>query len=232
MSETKKLRDFIRSHEMRYFVMRGYSSILVRKAFKVLLGETAYWVYFQCGTTPNILSSVEEKNLLFKTKAEAKAKADELKEKRAKENKEKKLKAKSDLQFVTNYLDRFYWGDIADYSTYEVKPEGKEFARVLKWTYERMPAKERDDDKTYIKLLERYIQTGTIYSQGIAFRTDQIVDVKYGQHGFVVQIELTNGKTITPASNSVTRLIKTIFGDNDKWYYRINIPEDGKDKIE
>ena len=234
MSEIKKLRDFIRSHEMRYYVTGNHndSSILVRKAFKVLIGESVFWVYFQYGTYARILTPSEVKNRLFETMAEAKAKTDELKAKRRKEQKKNDENAKADMEFVANYLGRFSWYKYTD-SNNMVKPEAKDFTKQLQWAYDRMPDKERDNDRKYIKLLERYIRTGTIYSQGIAFRREQIVSVKYGEYGLCVEIELTNGNTIIPATDSVTKLIKTIFGDCDSWYYTgVKMPENGKDKIE
>lgn len=233
MSEIKKLRDIIMSHEMRYFVSGNISSyILIKKAFKVLVSGSVYWVNFQYGTYTNVLTPSEVKNRLFETMAEAKAKADELKAERRKVQKKNNEKAKADMEFATNFLGSFRWYDYTDNND-SVKPEAKEFAKYLKSAYDRMPSKERDDDNTYIKLLERYIRTGTIYSQGIAFRREQIVSVKYGEYGLCVEIELTNGKTIIPATESVTKLIKTIFGNNDSWYYtEIKMPENGKDKIE
>ena len=95
-----------------------------------------------------------------------------------------------------------------------------------------MPRLEKDDEQTYLKLLENYIKNGTIYTQAMSFRKEHVVSVKYGEYG-AVQIELVNGTTIIPKSNGVTNLIRTIFGDRlDTWSYEdVKEPTDKYDKI-
>jgi hypothetical protein len=230
-SKTKQLRDFIKSHEMRYFVTYSeYSNQAhIKKAFKVEINNAEYWVYFAYGDRPEI----KDERILLKTMDEAKAKVQKLREKHQKEKKEYAEKKKAQLEEVTKFLTDFSWYDYKNWDTEEIKPKGQAIANAIKRVYENMPRRERDDEQTYIKLLERYIKTGTIYTQTLSFHKDHVVSVKYGEYG-PVQIELINGTTIIPKSQAVTNLIKTIFGDKlDSWSYNDIKEPDGKyDKIE
>ena len=73
--KAKQLRDFIKSHEMRYFVdFSDYSGqVHIKKAFKVEINKTEYWIYFSYGDRPEL----KEERCLLKTMEEAKAKASE-----------------------------------------------------------------------------------------------------------------------------------------------------------
>lgn len=231
MNKSKQLRDFIKSHEMRYFVEHSdYSGqTRIKKAFKVEINNAEYWVHFFYGDRPEI----KDERILLKTMDEAKAKAKKLRDEYQKKKKESADKRKATLEYVTNLLNSFRWYNyIKDYKTNEINPDAQPFADAIKRVYEDMPNIEKDDDKTYIKLLENYIKNGTIYTQAISFRKEHVVCVKYGDSG-VVQIELINGTTITPKSNGVKSLIRKIFGGRlDTWSYKdIKEPCDKYDKI-
>ena len=231
MSELKKeFRDFIRQHEMRYFVRE----MNIHKAFKVTLeGKGEYWVRFSYGMSPEVLTE-RDKKTLFTTMAEAKA----LVEKRRAEKKKKEEKAKADkkkrLEITIDFLKRTRWWDMkTGYGdNAKIKPEYEPLIKEVKDIYEDLPdkAKERAEE-AYIDNLTRYIRTGMFYSQGMAFSKEQVVSVKYGNDGSV-QIELSNGVKITPASPAVSALIKVVFGESDSWSYtNISYPEGNKDDI-
>ncbi len=125
------------------------------------------------------------------------------------------------MKEVANFLDDYYWKKVYSIEDFESKlsPDEQVLAREVKRLYHIMPSREKDDDRTYIELLENYIEYGTIYTQALSFRKEHVVCVKYGSEA--VQIELTNGTKIVPKSESVTRLIKTIFGNGlDTIYYK------------
>ena len=228
--KTKQLRDFIKSHEMRYFVEHSdYSGQThIKKAFKVKINNNEYWVYFSYGDRPEI----KDERILLKTMDEAKAKVQELREKHQKEKKEAEENRKAKLAEVTKFIENFSWYDYSDWNSSEIKPKGRPFAEAIKRVYGYMPRREKDDEQTYIELLERYIRYGTIYTQAFAFPKEHVVSLKYGEDN-AVQIELINGTTIIPKSKSVTKLIKVIFGDKlDSWSYNdIKEPESKYDKI-
>lgn len=225
-SKFKKLRVFIRSHEMRYFIAEGYECIFIKRAYKVRINNEDVWVHFAYSKS----AEIKDERDLLKTMDEALAKKKKIRE----EYEKKKKKKEAKFAEVTDYLRNFSWYDFIDYHKNEVKPKGQPFADAIKRVYNGIPSKERDDERTYIGLLERYIQTGTIYSQALSFREEHVVSVKYGGgEPVAVQIELTNGTTIIPKSEAVTRLIKTIFGSRlDSWSYKdIHEPSDKFDKV-
>lgn len=230
-SKTKQLRDFIKSHEMRYFVTYSeYSNQAhIKKAFKVEINNAEYWVYFAYGDRPEI----KDERILLKTIDEARAKVQKLREKHQKEKKEAAENRKAKLAEVTKFIENFRWWDYKNWNSEEIKPEAQPFAKAISYLYADMPRREKDDEQTYIGLLERYIRYGTIYTQALAFRKEHVVSIKYGEYN-AVQIELINGTTIIPKSESVTKLIKVIFGDkSDSWSYNdIKEPESKYDKIE
>jgi len=225
--QIKELRDFIRSHEMRYYVSAISSGIVtIHKAFKVELNNSEHWIYFCYGTNPFLLTLNEVKHFLFKTMDEAKAKATEMRETNNKRKKAAKEEAIAKRKEVTEYLDNISMWDLSS-DQEEVRKEWKTFVEAVIKVYRKIPDKVKDDDKTYIGILGRYIQTGAIYTKGLSIRKEHIVSVKYGQDGSV-QIELINGTKIIPASRSVTKLIKIIFGERDEWYYKdIHYPARG-----
>ena len=229
--KAKQLRDFIKSHEMRYFVEHSdYSGQThIKKAFKVEYNNNEYWLHFVYGDRPTIM----DERILLKTMEEAKAKAMKWRDEYQREKKEAADKRKERMQDVVNFLNNFSWFDYKVWNTQEIKPKGQPLADAIRKVYEDMPRREKDDEQTYINLLENYIKTGTIYTQAMSFRKEHVVSVKYGEYG-AVEIELTNGTTIIPKSNAVSNLIKTIFGGRlDTWSYNnVKEPTDKFDKIE
>jgi hypothetical protein len=163
---------------------------------------------------------------------EAKAKAQKLRDEHQQKKKKAADKRKAMLEDVTKFLNDFSWFDYTDWNSHEIKPKGQPFAEAIKLVYANMPRTEKDDEQTYINLLENYIEHGIIYTQAMSFRKEHVVSVKYGEDG-AVEIELINGTTITPKSNAVTSLIKTIFGERlDTWSYNhVKEPTDKFDKI-
>ena len=229
-SKVKQLRDFIESHEVRYFFThsdyRGQANI--KKAYKVEINNKEYWVNFSYGRP-----EIKDERILVKTMEEAKAKAQKWREQFQKEKKEAAAKKQAMLEDVTNFLNSFSWYDYKDWDKDEVKPKAQPLAKAIKEVYGNMPRKEKDDELTYIELLENYIKHGTIYTQALSFRKEHVVSVKYGEYG-AVEIGLINGTTIIPKSRYVTNLIKTIFGTRlDTWSYNdVKEPKDKYDKIE
>lgn len=216
---------------MRYFVVYNYNSgqTHIKKAFRVEIGNDLYWLHFRNGKRPEIITE----NTLVKTMAEAKAKAEKLREahkkKKAKEAKEKKEK----LDEVTSYLECLnVWDILKNYN--EIKQECQPFVDAVKRVYKHLPDEQKTEEKqAHINMLLRYIKTGTFYSQGRMFRKEQVVQIEYGKDGSV-RVELTNGDKITPVNRNFTSLIKAVFGDNtDPWYYAdVKYPEGEKDVIE
>ena len=230
-SKAKQLRDFIKSHEMRYFVdFSDYSGqVHIKKAFKVEINKTEYWIYFSYGDRPEL----KEERCLLKTMEEAKAKAQKMREAYQKKKKEKDAARKAKFEEVTCYLNNFGMFDITkwDGDNRVVKPECKDFVEAIKNLYDEIPDREKDDQLTYTQELERYIEHGTIYTQGMTFRKEHIISVKYGKDGSV-EIKLIDGTTIIPVSRSVTNLIKTIFGRNLSWTYNhVKFPEGTHDEM-
>lgn len=228
----KKLRDFIRAHEMRYYVIDGYDQVHIGKAFKVEMNNSEYWIHFSYGDRPCLLTSNDIKYRLFKTEEDAKTKAEQLRktkaDRKAKEDKEKKDKFKE----VTEYLRNFRIYDIKNWKSDEIKPEGKPFAEAIIHLYNEIPKKQKYDNDFY-GMVVRYLRTGTFESQGLMFRKEHVVCVRYGKFE-AVQIELINGLKITPVSRSLSQLIRIVFGDNDSgWSYnKVSYPKSEHDDIE
>ena len=229
--KTKQLRDFIKSHEMRYFVTHSdYSGQThIKKAFKVEINNNEYWVYFSYGDRPEI----KDERILLKTMDEAKAKAQKWRDEHQQKKKEAADKRKERMEDVVKFLNNFSWFDYKVWDTQEIKPKGQQLAEAIRRVYADMPRREKDDEQTYINLLENYIKNGTIYTQATSFRKEHVVCVRYGEYG-AVEIELINGTTIIPKSKAVSNLIKTIFGERlDTWSYNnVKEPTDKFDKIE
>ena len=221
-----ELREFIRSREMRYFAVTFSGQVHIQKAFKVEIDGGEYWIHFTADGT----DVIPERNLV-KTMKEAKEEAQKLRDSLQQEKKDYNDKLKD----VAKFLSSYYWKchDYPYSGNKSLKPEEKLLARSVRGLYYSLPNQDKDDDSTYIKLLENYIKHGTIYTQGNSFRKEHVVCVRYGEGGESVQIELINGITIIPASKSVTKLIKTIFGDRlDYWSNtRIKLPTGDRDLI-
>lgn len=224
--KVKQLRDFIRSHEMRYFVESDYiGRTYIKKAFKLEIHGDVHWVYFY-GNRPEL----KDESILLKTMEEAKAEARKWRERK----KEETAQYKARMDDVAKFLNEFLWTDYIDWknNSMEVLPDGQPLADAIKSVYGAMPSKEKDDERTYINLLENYIKNGVIYTQAISFRPEQVVCVKYGEEK-AVKIELTNGTTIIPKSKSVARLIKVIFGaELDSWKFTgVEEPAGKRDEV-
>jgi len=229
-SKVKQLRDFIRSHEMRYFVDHYSGQARIHKAFKVEINNNVYWIHFSYGRDR---PEIKDERILLKTMDEAKAKAQKLRDEYQRKKAESANKCKAMLEDVTKYLNDFSWFDYKSWCSDEIKPEAQPFAEAIKRVYARMPRREKADEQTYIELLENYIKHGTIYTQAKSFRKEHVVCVKYGDNG-AVEIELVNGTTIIPKSYAVSNLIRTIFGNRlDSWSYGyVQEPTDQFDKTE
>ena len=230
-SKVKQLRDFIRSHEMRYFVEQYEyrDQVYIKKAFKVEINNKEYWIYFCYGDQPEI----KDERILLKTMDEAKAKAQKLRDEIKRKKAEAAAKRKAMLEDVTKFLNDLNWFNYHKWNSEEIKPEWQPLLEAIRRVYDQMPRKEKDDEQTYISLLENYIKHGTIYTQAKSVRKEQVVSVRYGEDG-AVGVELVNGTTIIPKSKAVTNLIKTIFGDRlDTWSYDdVKEPTYRFDKIE
>lgn len=233
MKINKKIRDFIRSHEMRYVVKEGYNNVHVSKAFNVSLEEGSYWMTLAYGDRPELLSDKEIKTMLFKTKAGADKLAEQLRERIRQENAKKKKAAKEKMNEVAKYLKGLCLYDIID--VYDNVKEGRQdFIEALRYAYnEVLPTKLKpESDEQYIEHLVRYIKTGTIYTQGIAFAKDQVACVKYGSDDSI-KVELRNGTKITPVSESVNKLLRVLFGGGGRWSFAsIKRPDGEHDKVE
>ena len=230
-SKIKKLRNFIKSHEIWYFVDDTYSQVSIKKAYRVKLESGDYWIHLAYGENIHRLTARQEK-LLSRTMAEAQEKAGQIRKERAEEAIRKKKEKKEKLKEVTRYLDNFRVWDIINYNTQEIKPEYKAFVVAIKYIYDRLPDKHKDDKDTYIKLLEYYIKHGTIHAQGVSFTKEQVVSVVHGEYERL-RVELSNGMKITPASENVRNLITLLFGGNDGgWVWRdVEYIEDGRDRV-
>ena len=220
-----ELREFIRSREMRYFAVTFSGQVHIRKAFKVEIDGGEYWIHFTADGT----DVIPERNLV-KTMKEAREEAQKLRDSLQQKKKDYDDKLKDVAEFLSNYHWKCKYNP---YSKEVLRLEEKSLARSIKGLYYSLPNQDKDDDNTYIELLENYIKHGTIYTQGNSFRKEHVVCVRYGEGGESVQIELINGITLIPASRSVTKLIKTIFGDRlDYWSdTRIKLPTGDRDLI-
>lgn len=233
MKINKKIRDFIRSHEMRYVVKEGCNNVHVSKAFNVSIDGVSYWMTLAYGDTPELLSEKEIKTMLFKSKAGADKLAEQIRERIRQKNADDKLAAKKKMDEVTKYLKGLCMYDITDVWD-KVKDGRQDFIEAIKYAYnEVLPKKLKpESDEQYIEHLVRYIKTGTIYTQGIAFTKDQVVCVKYGSDDSI-KVELRNGTKITPVSESVNKLLRVLFGGDGRWSFAsIKRPEGEHDKVE
>ena len=233
MKINKKIRDFIRSHEMRYVVKEGYNNVHVSRAYNVSLEEGSYWITLAYGDTPEMLSEKEIKTMLFKSKAGADKLAEQIRERIRQKNADDKLAAKKKMDEVTKYLKGLCMYDITDVWD-KVKDGRQDFIEAIKYAYnEVLPKKLKpESDEQYIEHLVRYIKTGTIYTQGIAFTKDQVSCVKYGSDDSI-KVELCNGVKITPVSESVNKLLRVLFGDGGRWSFsNIKRPEGEHDRVE
>ena len=230
-SKIKKLRNFIKSHEVWYFVDDSFNQVHIKKAYPVELDNVVYWIHFAYGEAVHNLTARQEK-LLFSTMAEAKAKAEQMRKENAERRTKRRKEEKEKFNEITKYLENFSVWDIVNYNLQEIKPEYKSFADAIEHLYSQLPDKRKRDKDVYIKLLENYIKHGTIQTQGLSFTKEQVVTLKYGEYSGV-RVELTNGTTINPANEKVIALIKLVFGENaTDWHWNdAEVPQDGNDEI-
>ena len=220
MSEKKEI-------EIKYFAIGNE----VKKAIKGVVGNKEFWVY---GGFGSCLMAVDKNELdhLFDTEEDANACIEREKAEREKNSAEEMEREAKQFDEVTEYLDNFDVDEMFN-SKGKIHKKYRKFADAIKYLFEQLPSEEKNDTEDgYAKLLERYITYGNIYTQGMAFRPDQIQNVCYGEDG-AVRLQLAGGKTIIPKSKSVTRLIKVIFGENDGWTYNdVEFPEGDYDKTD
>ena len=226
----KDIKDFIKQHEMKYFV----HETIIHKAYKVTLeGKGEYWVWFSYGMSPEVLTERQAKSLLS-TMDEAKALADKRRAVIKKKEDEEKADAKRRLVEATEFMEKLRWWDMKKGygDNEEIKPEYERLVKAVKDVYGDIPNKFKGDtSEAYIYHLTRYIRTGMFYSQGLAFSKDQVVYVKYGSDGSV-QVVLLNGVKVTPVSSAVSALIKLVFGERDSWSFtNVKYPKGDKDEI-
>ena len=141
--KAKQLRDFIKSHEMMYFVEHSdYSGQThIKKAFKVEINNNEYWVYFAYGDHPEI----KDERILLKTMDEAKAKAQKLRDEHQRKKKEAADKHKERMEDVVKFLNNLSWYDYEDWNSEEIKPKGQPIAEAIRRVYACMPRREKDD---------------------------------------------------------------------------------------
>ena len=213
--------------EIKYFATGNE----VKKAIKIVVRNKELWTY---GSFGSYLIVVDENELdhLFDTEEDAKACIEREKAEREKNSAEEMEREAKQFDEVTEYLDNFDVDEIFN-SKGQIAKKYRKFVNAIKYLFEQLPSEEKNDtEEGYAELLERYITYGNIYTQGMAFRPDQIQSVCYGEDG-AVRLQLTGGKTIIPKSKSVTRLIKVIFGENAGWTYNdVGFPEGDYDKTD
>lgn len=198
----KELRDFIRTHEQRFYVEQNCAgSMIINKAWKVEIEGKEVWVNFDCTKRPTLV----HKKDLFKTTEEAKASIQLKKE-------EKKKQISSTIQFLDSI--RRYWitngnGDVLK----EYVPLAKSVERF----YRDLPHSIKESEEELIYLMEEYIRTGTIQIDGECFRKEQMVSATFRNEGAV--IKLVNDRTVITEREPIVKLLKVIFGYNSWWRY-------------
>ena len=230
---TKQLRDFIKSHEMRYYacISEYCGRTYIKKAFKAEVNNEVYWIHFSYGERPIVLGQTDIKYNLFASIKDAKTRAEELRDVHKKKMAAEKKERQAKLEEVTKYLKDFRMWDVRKGYGEEIKPEYQDFVDAIKVLYSDIPDREKmDSQSNYIKLLADYIRTGTFYTQGISFRKEQVVYVKHG-NGNAVEIELINGMRIKPVSEKFCSLINIVFNSSNSWGYNFFYPTGTHDEI-
>lgn len=209
----EELRKFIMTHEKRYLVREECDVIAIKKAYRIVLEDGEHFVRFRYSSEPVVLTQTEVKKYLFKTMEEAKAKAKQMKEARE----AKKKKDMENLREALEYMESLSYFDVVD-GNRRTREEYRDIVKSIDNLYNRYMPNDCNDQYDYIRVLENYIRTGSITTQGISFQKQQVVSVKYGKDDSV-EIELTNGMKIIPASRQVARLVKLLFGNGDGWTF-------------
>lgn len=223
----EELRKFIMTHEMRYLVREECNVIAIKKAYRIVLEDGEHFVRFRYSTIPVVLTQTEVKKYLFKTMEEAKVKAKQMKEARE----AKKKKDMENVREALAYMESLSYFDVVD-DNRRTREEYRDIVMSIDHLYNRYMPNDSNDQYNYIKVLENYIRTGSITTQGISFQKQQVVSVKYGKDNSV-KIELTNGMTIIPASMQVARLVRLVMGGTlDGWHYNtVSFPRGDRDKV-
>lgn len=223
----EELRKFIMTHEMRYLVREEGGVMAIKKAYRIVLEDGEHFVRFRYSTIPVVLTQTEVKKYLFKTMEEAKAKAKQMKEARE----AKKKKDIENLREALAYMESLSYFDVVE-DNRRTREEYRDIVISIDRLYNRYMPNDSNDEYNYIRVLENYIRTGSITTQGISFQKQQVVSVKYGKDGSV-EIKLTNGMTIIPASRQVTRLVRLVMGDTlDGWHYtNVSFPRGDRDNV-
>lgn len=223
----EELRKFIMTHEMRYLVREECDVIAIKKAYRIVLEDGEHFVRFRYSTIPVVLTKTEVKKYLFKTMEEAKAKAKQMKEARE----AKKKKDIANVMEALAYIDSLSYYDVVD-DNRRTREEYRDIVKSIDNLYNRYVPNDCNDQYNYIRVLENYIRTGSITTQGISFPKQQVVSVKYGKDGSV-EIELANGMKIIPASRQVAKLVSLVMGGTlDGWHYTsVSFPRGDKDNV-
>lgn len=222
-----ELKKFIKTHEMRYLVREECNAVVIKKAYRIVLEDGEHFVRFRYSTMPVVLTQNEVKKYLFKTMEEAKAKAKQMKEARE----AKKKKDIENLREALAYMESLSYYDVVD-DNRRTREEYKDIVMSINHLYNRYMPNDMNDQYNYIKVLENYIRTSSITTQGISFPKQQVVSVKYGKDDSV-EIELANGMTIIPASRQVAKLVRLVMGGSlDGWHYKtVSFPRGDRDNV-
>lgn len=213
MRTNKQLRDFVRSHEVRYLVfidrrIYGYA-IGVKRVYKVDVEGHTQWVRFSYGTT-YIVGEDDIKLNLFKTRKEAEERAEAMRMVREVKKKEEAEERKKILDKAASILHDNYFRmtDKDNKLKDEYKKIYAEAAKMVqRYGYE--PDKS-ELWRRYANLLERYVRTGAIaLDAGTTITKASVIRIdKY------YNVTLTDGTVIAPKDDDVIDLLRAIFGVN------------------
>lgn len=213
MRTNKQLRDFVRSHEVRYLVfidrcIYGYA-IGVKRVYKVDVEGHTQWVRFSYGT-PYIVGEDDVKLNLFKTRKEAEERAEAMRMVREAKKKKEAEERKKILDKAASILHDNY-SCMTDKNN-KLKDEYKKiYAEAAKMVqrYGYEPDKS-EQLRQYVKRLERYVRTGAIaLDAGTTITKASVIRIdKY------YNVTLTDGTVIAPKDDDVIDLLRAIFGVN------------------
>lgn len=113
--DTKQIRDFIKSHEMRYYALTdgyGENRTYIKKAYKVKFNDQECWVSYDYGNV-RILSQDKVKRLV-KTMPEVKKQADIFRKRVADKKRENAENFRKNMDIATDFIDRLGWYQLRD----------------------------------------------------------------------------------------------------------------------
>lgn len=223
--DTKQIRDFIKSHEMRYYALTdgyGENRTYIKKAYKVKFNDQECWVSYDYGNV-RILSQDKVKRLV-KTMPEVKKQADIFRKRVADKKRENAENFRKNMDIATDFIDRLGWYQLRDMANGNEK--GKKFVKMIKWAYASLPKEEQDDgNDSYVEMLERYVRYGTFVSQTLVFTKEQVVKIQWGERD-AIEITLADGTRFIPVNERFVQLIKLVFGGRGNWHMsRIKWPD-------